>query len=215
MLHPIEGPAGVRYVSYSPPGLEPGGDVFISKDCKIPEIAYKWADYLMSEEVYFRLYFGEENKDWAAPKQGEVGMDNKPARIKELSLMYNLTNQNRAWMWMSPIINDGVNDGSVIDITDTTSWNLRLYKECVEKYELYKPDGKYILPNVVFTPDEIKDFTKLKNDIMSQVADFRDGTAQCYFTADAQWDNYLSKLNEVGIKEYLEMVQKAYNRQYK
>lgn len=213
-LNPVEGPDGVRSVTYNPPGLEPGGDLFITRDCKNPEIAFQWADYLMSAEVYYRLYFGEEGVDFAYPEEGAIGLNGKPAKIVEINEMYSLSSQNRAWMWMTPIINDGVNDGSVFS-GDTSVWSYRIYNESVVAYEPYKTDLKYVLPSVVFTPEEQAQFKQLKNDIFKQVNAMRDECAMGLYTADSKWDSYLSKLDEVGLKDYIALVQMAYDRQYK
>ena len=75
--------------------------------------------------------------------------------------------------------------------------------------DYYTPDmnGKYVYPNVFRTAEDTEKLSNLQTDIVTYINTTRADWMMNGFT-DADWDAYLSQLNDYGLEEYLQIYQK-------
>ena len=112
-LPPVRGPKGIRQATYYPPEHRFGVDYrfAITRVAENPVAAFRWVDYMFSEDALLHLYFGEENVDWRYAKPGEIGVDGEPAWFNDgkaagsgLSGVHTMSQQNQMWGHMGPAV---------------------------------------------------------------------------------------------------------------
>jgi len=204
---PLKGPDGVQLTQYDPYQVA-GGAFVITSACKNPEAAFRLADALYDREMTLRLDIGEPDVDWRWAKDGEIGLNGEKAVYKDMS-SFGVT-QNKHWSQTGP--NYRPNSLRLGEVADPENpLGSILYKETKEKYEPYRVDAKMVLPTLFFTTDqteEIADLSKTLYDYVSEMeARFITGNADI----DGQWDKYLSTLESMNLKRYLEVYQEAYD----
>ena len=224
-LPPIRGPKGIRQTAYYPPEHRFGVDYrfAITKEAENPVAAFRWGDYMFSEDALLHLYFGEENVDWAYAKPGELGVDGEPAWFNDgkatgsgLSGLAAMPQQNKGWNHMGPrYCTWGCIQSRVTDPNDPWYIEKRLYDQTKTSYEPYQRDPEKILPPITVELDEVSEYVELKTTINEFVKEHIALFATGNLDPDADWDSYLATLDQIGIDRYLELVQSAYDRTYR
>ena len=224
-LPPVRGPKGIRQATYYPPEHRFGVDYrfAITRVAENPVAAFRWVDYMFSEDALLHLYFGEENVDWRYAKPGEIGVDGEPAWFNDgkaagsgLSGVHTMTQQNQMWGHMGPrYCTWGCIQSRVTDPNDPWYIEKRLYDATKAFYDPYKRDAAKIVPPITVELDEVPEYVELKTTInefvKEHIALFTTGNLDL----DADWDSYLAALDQIGIDRYLELVQSAYDRTYR
>ena len=119
--------------------------------------------------------------------------------------------QNSIWRQRGPLfahngLNSRAND-------DTVSYASATNNATIQALTQYRPDDSMILLFAPLTAEE----SKTINDIASTLYNFAEEYLVLFVTGelniDAEWDNYLAELDNIGLQEYLAMYQNAYDRQ--
>ena len=187
--------------------------MMITADCKNPELAMKFIDFIHKDEAVASFRHGIQgvNWDWADPEQ----KDRTAANIAILD-------DGQAFFegiytWRRNV--GGVatpNNYSKVAAGDT-EW-LAYEKEMGDYYvkEMY-PNARYpeeVVTAFALTSEEseyYKSVYVLLNDyIKESLAKF--GTGVWDPNSDADWETYLSELESIGLSKYLEVCQAAYTR---
>lgn len=204
---PLKGPGGVQYAANDTTSFTPGSFV-ITKKAKNPELALRWADGLYEEEHTLRSVYGRPDEEWRKAKEGEQGINGKPAVWSELKSFGTVQNVNWAQTGPSNRTNEfrlsavakGDDDLEVI-----------LYNETKNKYEPYAPKDVSTVPPLFLTNEqasEVADLAKTLNDYVDEmIARFVIGDADL----DGEWDGYVQQLDAMNLARYLEIYQKAYD----
>ena len=79
-LAPLTGPDGQCIAAWNPYEMYQTGMTFISSNCENPEIAFRFVDYLATEEGSMRSANGVEGVHWRQAESGELDMDGKQAK---------------------------------------------------------------------------------------------------------------------------------------
>ena len=220
---PLNGPEG-RPVSPYTPSMPNNGSFFITRNCENPEAAFKVGDTLVSEYFSIMTRWGEEGVDWDFIENVE-NADELVATVDgfEKVLVYYDDGtfwssgeiQNRCWMQTGPYIREyAIANGAGID-PNTISVYTRHGTEAHNLYQqsAYRPD-EYI-PKLIYSADEID----VVADIQTTLNDFvREWTANFMagnMDIDENWDAFQEELKNIGVDEYLEIVQTVYDRMYK
>ena len=209
-IPPLKGPNGLRVAWWNKyAGVIPG-QFIITRDCKIPEIALKWADNCYTEENSNFDRYGEEGVDWIRPPEGTEAVNGGQAQYREI-LPWG-TPQNSHWAGAAPKWKRFGSDAREKDLNDPHELEFVLF-EAAKSYEQFSP--QYVVPPLMFTPEEAREFTELKQTITDYVkemfARFVTGDANI----ETEWDAYVEELNRIGVKRYLEIQQKAFERQWR
>ena len=80
-----------------------------------------------------------------------------------------------------------------------------------KEYEKYAPDLDTIVPSFAYTEDESKTVADTSVAVMSyanqSTVDFITGV----MSLDKDWDGYVSKLDDLGLQTYIDLMQKKYD----
>lgn len=211
VLPPLEGPNGQRNSIVTDNGL-PVSQFHITKDCKNPEVAFKLADLMNSEEASMFQRFGELGVDW---KESSGTPLNEKAKYNVEPILAWGEAQNSHWQTADPHF--------VGDFLYTESWdgeinpkNSNYYavigQEAADIYEGFAPED--YIGRIIYTPEELEEIIDIKTTLRSYV----DEQMVAFITGNkkfSEWDAYLEELNIIGVERYLEVTQQAYDRMMK
>lgn len=201
-----------RYALYAPTVANPAGA--ISKNCKTPEAAYRFLEYLCSEEISIMTRFGEKGVDWLEPAPGEKSMFEAmgyPATLKFVSPLW-ASPQNKWWAQVGPYVRQySIAAGMVWDGNELN--NEYLAAKILPEYMGRGPEE--VIPKFIFTDEEEKQIaemaTVLNDYIKESVARFAVGELD----VEKDWDNFQSELKALGIDTVTQVYQAVYDRMYK
>ncbi len=213
VLPPLKGPNGLQITAnHDYTLIEP--TVFITTQCKKPELAAQWLDGFFTglDDQGLTLVYGEKDVAWKYPDAGEVGSDGKPALYQSLKV----PETNPYFGNMSIGINLVIttffhsNQRAPKDIyaADLTGFERWLYTE-TEKYEPYRAPIDMQLPNLYFDEKDINEISKIKADLDTfmneSIAKFVTGA----YNLDADYDKFQADLKTIGVDNYVSLTQKT------
>jgi putative aldouronate transport system substrate-binding protein len=202
---PLKGPSGLQQIPFNKNQTYSPGHFMITKACKNPEAAFRYADFLMSPDATMRNLFGIQDLDWRVAKPGEKAFDGSQASYAQIRPWASDPNtyMSSPPSWLRDSMNPVANP--LDDKLTYWSWNVYL------PYAV--PDKN--LPYLLFTVDQSKEVNQLSPVIEAFVdqsfAEFVTGKRN----PDKDWDAYLKQLNDLGLAKYLKVYQDAYNAKYK
>lgn len=218
-LTPLKGANGVQNAyTYHYQGVETGSFV-VSKNCKYPEVAVKWCDHLYSFDGTMRLTRGRPDKEWRAPKEGEKGIDGKPALYVPLVPWQDTEPQNACFVQLGPnkrtaAIRMGEFMDSNVDIYSGPGLEKLLYEVTKNQYEPYAQKDK-VLPPVKLYKEENDELMTLTIELVKHMRESTTKFMIGELSLDKDWDNFMKNLDKLQISKVLEIYQKAYDREYK
>lgn len=220
-LPALEGPDGVCGMAATT-GLQPivGGNFVITKQCKEPEAAFRWADAWYSEEATLNSWYGFEGVARIKPEQG-TGLNGKPAVwtwTKEGYDSFTAMDPEQKMVAQNVFgaLTSDIRYGELFDECDPNAG----YKQApflhISAQEVYAKYGKpqNTLPALFFTEEESSEYTNLN----TQITDYVDEQSTLFILGekdtDKDWDSYIKEYGALNLDRYLELVQNAYTRQY-
>jgi putative aldouronate transport system substrate-binding protein len=219
-LAPLEGPKGARYTpnfkynDYLQMGFT------ITKDCKNPEAAIRWADALYNMEVQFTEQFGPKGVAWEDPKPGDIGVNGKPALYRSIVQQTSSDTQNTCWPMTGIVykpkewVQGGATDPNV-DVYSADGLTKFLVEETRMKYEPYAPKDIDIAPVLKLLPEESQEIQTLTVELTNYIEESMVRFIVGDLNTDKDWDKYVKGLNDMGLEKELAIKQKAYDRQFK
>ena len=206
----LEGPGGVRYSRYFPTWGSPQWT--ITDRAAYPEVALRLGDMFYDEEVTLRNTYGIEGVHWRWAEPGEIGMNGKPATHYAFEPDAGLGADEGRHFWnQAGPLNRTVDWHMGKPPSRPDDFELILYEETFEKTHPYIPDDSMVLPPLSFDTDVAAEYTELQTALQSYV----DEMIVRFITGDAdlntQWNSYLSELDRIGLRRYLEITQRAYD----
>ena len=210
-LAPLKGPKGLQTTALYPKNQR-GSRFGITKDAKSPVIAIKWVDLGFTETGRNTAQFGEEGVNWRRGQSGEISYTGEPALWKQITIP-NVAH-NYCWNHFMPNYFEGLYfDRQVPASDDPLSIERRLYVESKEKYEEYAPAE--VVPPLFTSLEDGREYGRLRSEINTYV----DQSFARFVTGDLNiekdWDSYLAQFKALGLEQYLGIVQRTYDRQYK
>ncbi|MCZ8512159.1 extracellular solute-binding protein [Paenibacillus filicis] len=180
------------------------GWLAISKDCKNPEVAIKWLDYIYaSEEGNRYVSFGIEGQSYKM-------VDGEP--------------QFTEWTSKNPDgldVNDALRSIGAMPVTvwirsEKGPWSrqtkavLNLLPDAVKQAEKLKDSGVDAIPLGLTSVEEVEATTAINADIQTYKAE----TLTKFITGQApiDWEKYVSTMKSMGINKLIEVKQKQYDR---
>ena len=237
-LSPLKGPGGVRYANlYSPyQGVLPSSMMAVSNPH--PAVTFRLLETFMLPETSLRAHIGLENRNWWPAPKGSLNALGEAAEWvlydpanpypdvdamseEELEKMRKL-GENTSWPNRGPTVflhgnekfgilgRGGLlppEDGSPLDPerADILEGSSKYY------YDQYSPPVKMILPPLTIPEefvDEVEDIGTAITDYISQESvKFIRGEK----SVENDWDEYLQRLESLGLPRFLEIYQERYD----
>lgn len=198
----MEGPRGDKlYSEFRPPVAGPGAFVITDKN-KYPAETVRWMDYFYGEEGNKMFFMGFKDKSYIENADGTVEytdeiLKNPDGLTFEQALVKYVT-------WPG-----GGYPGIVRAKFFKGAEGLPESLEAAEKAEAYIPEE--IWPTFTFTEEESATMDALSTDITTYVNEMRTK----FITGDTpmtEWDNYVKTIEQMGLKDYMEIYKAAYER---
>jgi len=211
ILPPLKGPGGVWNTPFYP--QDPGtGNFTITKACKSPEVAVRWADQFYNAEIGADLNYGEKGVDWDWAKPGDVGVNGKPAIWKQLVQLVNP--QSKTWyMWGIFNYDDEWRLGTGVDakgdVYEPANLELLLYQG-TKSYEPAKP-AEY-LPTFWMTREVSNEVAQLATPIQDYVMEWAAKFIVGERSLDADWDAYVKEYDRMGLARFVQLHQNEYDK---
>lgn len=223
-IAPLKGPKGVQYsvAFFQNPEM---GNLVISTDSEYADAIIRYFDFMYSLEgtLMQRNGFQGEAWDWAEP--GQFGLDGSPAVWQQLKLWNDKDPQNDTWIQTYPSAPSPSFKNTMVAEDIPTTDPRYYFPENNEKtlYDettyLYKPfeDVSVEVPVLKYTADEAEEYSTIKRELANYIRQnavkFMVGSLDVH--SDRDWNDYVAGLDRLQLPAVLELMQKAYNRQYK
>ena len=214
---------GLQDETYSPEGKivlngrTSGCNWAVNADTKYPEEICKFLDYLYTDEgalssaglfegitCDMKDFFGATIVD-TEPYQDQFGEDFQASTCAINAFLIRSTQKFSTLGAVTSISADDLYSDTCAALAGTSVIKERLIRE----YEGNVING---YPPLVYTPEEKTEMATLKTDLLNYIK-----TEKAQFIVgeqdiDANWDEYLAKLDEMGLERLLEIEQAAYDR---
>lgn len=222
-LEPVAGPDGVRFAAtsltnyYFPIG-------YITKNCKDPELAIALFDFLASKEASLVVDYGPEGVTWDYTSEG-TSLDGGTPVFKTYNVRDSEGNVNIDWealgydhdyehyTWYSDAAFGSATEeyraGLQVDVPEMD--NEAILHMAAKRYEKYAIPRENLIPVLNFDQDDSKkiaDYTLTIGGYVNQaLVQFITGDLDI----EKDWDAYISKLQGMGLDDYIATYQKAYD----
>jgi putative aldouronate transport system substrate-binding protein len=209
-IAPIKGPNGVQLAWYNEYMGPETGDFVITKDCKIPEVAMKWADYQYTPDFTMRNRYGILDRDWLIPHEGTLAVDGQPALYEEILKFGAPTSA----YWANGL-RWGRWGAYKRPLSETDPFELE--KVLYDAYLLYLPYAyrKSVPFTLQYTADEARRYSELNRTIIEYVEQSLAGFVTGRLNLDQNWNRYLADLDRMGLAELIELTQTSFDRSWK
>lgn len=219
-LEPVEGPDGVRLAARSITDYFASCVGCISANCEYPEIVVALFDFLASEEGTLVQSYGPQGLTWdyvdggTALNGGEAEWSSTPLP-DDYDWVGNGYKQDYGThnYWTSDAMigsrTAAYRGAQLIENPDlNTEYVLQ---EAAERYSQYAPDESTLVPNLVFEGQDAQTISEGTITIGGYV---NQATVQ-FITGDMDpekdWDTYISKLQDMGVENFLNIYQTTYD----
>lgn len=215
-IAPLTGPDGYQSTPITGQPYYRGFFVITDK-CQYPEVAFRWADYLYSEEATLNSQIGLEGRGRRVCEEGEKGIHGGQALYEKLShedesQIPNLSAQN---VTMAAQTSD-FRLSRYVDYSDPnyaiTNNEVRLY-EATKLYEPAAHPENHLTESYLSDADSAE-VAQISASISTYIAEQM--AAFCLGTKDLEkdWDSYLKEFENMNLPRLLEIQQAAYDRQH-
>ncbi|CAM5265274.1 hypothetical protein SALBM311S_08927 [Streptomyces alboniger] len=212
-LPPLTGPEGKSYATYASSSVPGATFVLTTKASQTEQIqAIKMLNYIFSEEGELNGMFGPEGPGWTTPGPKDLALDDSvKARYKRGTApangnwgaltQYNNTKQFRNTQAVAK-------DPKTVD-----GWERRLF-DATKLYEGHESKSSIPFPygEAWIDPAQAGELATLQTNIGT----FVQQSAVQFITGkkslDSDWDSYVKNLDQLGLKRFLEIYQKAYDK---
>ena len=223
-IAPLEGPKGAQYsvAFFQNPEI---GQLVLSSETKYAEAIMRYFDFMYSPEGTLLQRNGFQGEAWDWAKSGQVGLNGKPAVWEQLKLWNDKDPQNDTWIQtytaaMTPSLKNGLASKPMTQ--DNPEYYLpgnnekTLYDETSNLYKPYE-DTSVEVPVLKYTADESEKFSTVKRELANYIRQsavkFMVGSLDV--NDDKVWNEYVANLEKLQLKSVLDLMNTAYNRQYK
>ena len=177
------------------------GTAAISASCEHPEVALRWLDYFYSVEGEEFLYWGIEGDTFEWQDGVRVWTDKVTESPNKFNDFLPRDSSQLPLVQIKDIV------------ADMTSWNATNQYAAGDMHMPYDPKTIW---TPVFTAAEQSELTTLQTDIDTYVREMRLKfiMGDIDIDNDDQWNNYLNRLNTMGLQRYMEIYTASYERAY-
>lgn len=215
----LEGPDGVEYAPFNYQGGS--NSIFITCDCENPDEAFRFLDAMQDTELSLSMRFGEKDVHWryAEGESRYSGIGEEYTAVYEQGFNPDevvpwTTENNIIWHdntlnSLPPLLMGGNLNVPYTDELQEYKLGELCNNTFPARYNLH-PEEMPI--KVIFNEEE----TNRINDIQTSIQTYVDESITRFALGDMDiesgWDAYLAELDAMGLSEYLETSQTAYDR---
>nr|WP_144923509.1 ABC transporter substrate-binding protein [Paenibacillus bovis] len=207
---PLKGPNGLQVTPFDSYPMA-NGVFIITSAAKYPEVAFRWADAMFSEEITLRAVHGRPDIEWRWAEDGELGINGEPGKWKKLISFGSV--QNSHWYQTGTHIQDEALRSSLVG--EEGNIESVLYNETKEKYAPYQQDPEKMVPPLFFTEEQANELATLQKSINDYVGEMVARFVTGDQSLEKDWDKYIETLESMNLKRFVEIHNEAYETQYK
>ena len=193
-------------------------NIYITADCANPDAAWELLMEMRTEEASTRIRYGEYGVNWKEAPEGSVSDVGMEAKIMILEDPFNTQN---TCLWSGA--NGSTNvwaEGEVAVMAEESSDFIKYRSKLAAQSRANFDEGTKnnpanLCPTLIYTEAE-KEATESTRTAVSDYwnksrTDFGKGILNP--ESDSDWNAYVANLEKLGLKDYLTLAQKAYDRQ--
>jgi len=213
---PLRGPAGVQQIPMNMHDLGFNG-FYISADSDYAEALVQWADFLYTFEATMTGYFGQYQEAWRMAEPGEIGLDGNPAIYSLLVPWQEVEPQNEHWVQMTISNRDAAfRAGEAFDTSIPLYTAEGLEAFLFQTTLQMEPFGvrEKVFPPVKFTADQSSAMSVQLTDVTTIIRQWVPGFIAGTFDIETQFDEFVSLLENAGLRELEAQFQAAYDLLY-
>lgn len=222
----LTGPEGVRYSCNLP--VIPTAGAVITTDCENPLAAFLVCDYMCSKEMSISQRYGQEGVDWDYMDKITIADHSEFAPTVEgydiqfypydmITFWDSTEAQNKCYRQAGPFILDMTLCAGAGIWKESTDARAKLYADlelqtAEAALACYADQPKEVIDYAPFTVEETDEYADISAAIHSYVDEMTCAFLSGERDIDSYWDTYMKELDNIGLKEYLDVYQKAYDR---
>lgn len=176
------------------------GAISISKDAKDPVKLIKWLDFWYTEEGRRLWNFGIENEDYVM-KDGNPVFTDKVLKNKDAKTPLQVLREQGAQYRLGAFQDHRYELGWA---SEEAKKNINIYMEADVITES--------MPSLKFTPDELSQVVKINSDMLQFVLEKSQEWILGTSDVNKDWDMYINRLNEIGMKKLEKIETEALHR---
>ena len=198
-------------------------NTFITEDCEDPVLAFKFLDFMYSEESIIRMRYGEYGVDWEYAPEGISTISGVPAKVKTINGSAFSAQNNCTWHVVGSMILEYVKYSSITSTYDPNAsvadMDFATHKSywmnsALQPVWFASPENPNVFLRNVYNEEENEVNSEYKKLFLQYVEEARalfvTGTLDP--NNDADWEQYLSNLEANGMSQLLEANQSAFDR---
>ena len=221
-IAPLVGPEGVQYADYHQSvGTHA---MVITANCKNPEAAFKVGDLLSSEVMGISQRFGQEGVDWDYLDKAK-NADEWESAFPAFPLYIICYDDSNFWAAKEPASRFWGQSGVYVRQYAIAN-GMGVKKGAVSAYTMAVNEGATLLqeggfapeehiPTLIFTDDESIVVSEIQPTLKSYIGEYMAAVMMGNKNLESDWDAFQKELEKIGLSDYLEAVQSAYDRMYK
>ena len=220
LVAPLKDADGEAHVSAMPNSVVQS--VFITKNCKYPETAFRLVDLLYNKEIHTAARYGVKGEHWDfADEVNPADYPNYdfsatymgyPASVFEIINIWN-QQQNAHWQLGRPALRSGAFVAGTYALTakeGTTTWQQG--KTLPAYYDAF-PDEIFKVDDLPYaSADEEKELKEQANMLINYVKEKMALWCAGVSDIEKEWEHYLKELDAIGLSDWLADMQTVYDR---
>jgi len=201
-IPPIAGPDGNRYAGGDPDGVFSimRNEAMITSFCRAPQAAARWIDEFYTSEATIQNFWGAIGTVITENGDGTFSLNDPPEGVSA-----------DAWYWEQSLRDFGPGfiepgfDERII-LSRTSGDGLKMETSKIADAYVMEP-----FPNVIYTVKENEELATLHTDIYNYVRQMQ-ARWVTQGGIDDEWDDYIRRLENMGLSRYVEIKLAAYER---
>lgn len=203
-IEPLKGPTGEQHWACEDTSVWSLGSYAISKDCEIPEIAFRWGDLQFREDLAIQSSWGTFDDVLQKDENGEYVMALPPEGMTD----------EEYYQQFAPRVN------GIFAVTkeqyDTKFEGIKNDRSLYEKNHLnetlYAPyTEQNYFPKMLLTTEEVEQISLVQTEINNYVVEKMAGW-MLNGGIEKEYDEFVEELENMGVRDYIAIYQGAYDR---
>lgn len=219
----VTGPEGVNLAQFNPTSATMA--MLVTANCENPEAAFRLGDLLSSEEMSITTRYGQRGVDWdyaedvanASAYVAKVeGFDLKFIAYDDAAFWGTKEPQTSSWRQTGPYVMD-FSIGNGIGVEPSTAEGYAKYStEGMIMYQNSARRPEEVVPQkFIFTAEEQEKVADISAALLAYMEEFKANVLVGNIDLDAKWDAYVAEIEKIGLEEWLNVTQAAYDRMSK